>query len=675
MAFSSTKYIEYTHTSSGGRIEKYVRDDAAGIDENWYYIKGFVFKGDNLDHFGMSEGVVRNVDGQLRYEYFLKDHQGNTRMSFTADGQDDYLATMEDSQASTEEILFLNVDETRHNDGQFILQTGALNSRLSYMNGLDESIGGSGEIGLAKSLKVGKGDIISMSVLSRYVDTNCGGNCQSVGTASVTTALASMFGGVANAGGEVQAIYDGIENGVTNIFAGGGHGSGSSGSKVYLNWLLFDENYTIQNQGHDEASTTASLLSLTIPSVSGNGYLYVYLSNESGGTQKAYFDNSSINHTKKIDVLQENVYYPFGLTFEGVAVHVPTSTNSTINKYLYNQGSEQVEFDVRNYDTPFRQYDATIGRFQGVDLLADLYSNQSPYQFANNDPIYWSDPTGLGGECKTCLFTDIGYDVKDSGQRGSSSVYGSASTCSGYHWSNEVDSFNAEHDLLTAGRLLKWSTHGGSWNSNGGVTYQSGSAEYMLDGRWENYYGVEGTEGTIVIDGVKVKILASVILRSIWVPNNRTQISELNRNFTAPNKDDGILNEFLQGLDGIGQEAGIIPYTDGESLGLPDTFKNTKSLKSVELTDTSMPVLNDGVPKTTSIIDVITNAIKLRLWAEKSGKKASDLFTPKSVEQDTVFGLDGDLWTIPSQDSTIRKSWNLKWKIGDNPHTKGRKLN
>ena len=32
-----------------------------------------------------------------------------------------------------------------------------------------------------------------------------------------------------------------------------------------------------------------------------------------------------------------------------------------------------------------------------MDPLADFYANQTPYQYGNNDPIYYSDPTGLSG--------------------------------------------------------------------------------------------------------------------------------------------------------------------------------------------------------------------------------------------------------------------------------------
>jgi hypothetical protein len=55
----------------------------------------------------------------------------------------------------------------------------------------------------------------------------------------------------------------------------------------------------------------------------------------------------------------------------------------------------------------FRQYDASLGRFIQVDLLADAYEqmDKSPYAFAWNNPIVYNDPSGLCPECEE-NFTD-----------------------------------------------------------------------------------------------------------------------------------------------------------------------------------------------------------------------------------------------------------------------------
>lgn len=63
------------------------------------------------------------------------------------------------------------------------------------------------------------------------------------------------------------------------------------------------------------------------------------------------------------------------------------------------QGSEFND-KTGSYEMFYRNYDPSIGRMNGVDVMADSYSGLSPYQYANNDPVYWNDPTGAypGGD-------------------------------------------------------------------------------------------------------------------------------------------------------------------------------------------------------------------------------------------------------------------------------------
>ena len=95
-------------------------------------------------------------------------------------------------------------------------------------------------------------------------------------------------------------------------------------------------------------------------------------------------------------VSQENHYYPFGMNLSGVAVN--TRPAEMMSKRLYNGGSELEDellgAEGGNYATFYRRYDATLGRFLGVDPLADAYANLSTYHFALNDPVNFNDPNG-----------------------------------------------------------------------------------------------------------------------------------------------------------------------------------------------------------------------------------------------------------------------------------------
>ncbi len=47
------------------------------------------------------------------------------------------------------------------------------------------------------------------------------------------------------------------------------------------------------------------------------------------------------------------------------------------------------------YDFGASNYDAAIGRWLNVDPLAELYPNTSPYIYGLNNPVFWTDPTGM----------------------------------------------------------------------------------------------------------------------------------------------------------------------------------------------------------------------------------------------------------------------------------------
>ena len=102
-----------------------------------------------------------------------------------------------------------------------------------------------------------------------------------------------------------------------------------------------------------------------------------------------------------------NEYYAYGLQ---TASSWTREGNS--NNFLYNGGTEQNAI-TGLYDLTYRNFDPVLGRFHQVDPLADRYSSQSPYNYGNNNPAYFNDPTGLEGQggCSWCTFDP---DVKDS---------------------------------------------------------------------------------------------------------------------------------------------------------------------------------------------------------------------------------------------------------------------
>ena len=64
----------------------------------------------------------------------------------------------------------------------------------------------------------------------------------------------------------------------------------------------------------------------------------------------------------------------------------------------------------------FRQYDPAIGRFYSIDKMADIMPSLTPYRFGFNNPVMWSDPTGLfenggGGDDEDVVYSFTGPEV------------------------------------------------------------------------------------------------------------------------------------------------------------------------------------------------------------------------------------------------------------------------
>ena len=132
-----------------------------------------------------------------------------------------------------------------------------------------------------------------------------------------------------------------------------------------------------------------------------NGFLYVYVSNETPNIN-VYFDNLQITHIKS-PLLQEQSYYPclylngtvrqaFGLQMAGISDKALGKLDS---KNKFNGGSDfEEDYGVNLYYTDTRKYDPQIGRFLGVDELSELSSGVSVYHFAGNNPAMVNDPSG-----------------------------------------------------------------------------------------------------------------------------------------------------------------------------------------------------------------------------------------------------------------------------------------
>ena len=125
-------------------------------------------------------------------------------------------------------------------------------------------------------------------------------------------------------------------------------------------------------------------------------YKYQYHLTDHLGNTRVTFDTEG-------NILQEDSYYPFGMTMNGLSY----TDNELLdledkNKFLYNGKELDEEFGLNLYHYGFRLYDPVLGRFPSIDPISDKFPNLSSYNYASNNPIVNIDLHGLQGVRYDC---------------------------------------------------------------------------------------------------------------------------------------------------------------------------------------------------------------------------------------------------------------------------------
>ena len=104
-----------------------------------------------------------------------------------------------------------------------------------------------------------------------------------------------------------------------------------------------------------------------------------------------WWDDVKIEVVSGSEIVEENNYYPFGLQHKGYNNVI----NGTHHPYGYGGKEENEELGLDWLDFGARNYDASLGRWMNLDPLAEQMRRHSPYNYAFDNPIYWTDPDGM----------------------------------------------------------------------------------------------------------------------------------------------------------------------------------------------------------------------------------------------------------------------------------------
>ncbi len=379
--------IVYLYDAAGIKLQQQVYQEGS-LMKTTDYVGEFIYETDTsgireLQLVQHEEGrivpvILSSSEGSWDYQYHLKDHLGNVRLTFS---------TTPENYTMTETF------ETGEENGWQDLHRSANSNANTTIGGDEVELLQSGQTGAMIFLSVNKWDTVNLSIQANYESAPSNNNFLGTGYNALFSSFDNVFGsGVENGVSSTSTVFDDALSGTDMS----GKGNTSTAPRAFLNYIIFDKDMSYVTAGFQQISTSAlgvgvhETISINDIIADREGYLLAYLSNENQEAVNVHFDDFTVYHGKT-NVVSTQDYYPFGLTFnESVRVA------STEQNFLLTSNERLPDWGVGVSDFNARTYDASIGRFYQVDPLAEMNQKSwNPYHFTFNNPLRFNDPTGM----------------------------------------------------------------------------------------------------------------------------------------------------------------------------------------------------------------------------------------------------------------------------------------
>ena len=351
-------------------------------------------------------GMYKPAYGQTLYE--VTDHLGNVRAVVGGAVQITMLATMEQERQEKENKDFFGMRTTvTATDINHTTSTVTIDGNIELveankvirLNNRPNGRYGPNPIGGGTMLWVHPGDTIRAEAFAKYARIEEKQNkSQLIALAAMLKNLSPMDNAV-----EMRKAFQMLSRSDFRSLPVWGKLDDAQ-PPAFLNGLLFDKDMKLQSFDFDQVSEKARIKPLETKGdheklelefvAEKEGYLYIYISNESKENLDVYFDDLKVTHVYGT-VVAGGDYYPYGLPIEDRQI--------TLEDYRFGYQGQFAERDEETEWNHFelRQYDPVIGRWTSTDPYGQYWS---PYVNVGNDPINFVDPSGgTGGPARQPL--------------------------------------------------------------------------------------------------------------------------------------------------------------------------------------------------------------------------------------------------------------------------------